>query len=230
VAARALRQERGSPRGDENRSHRWPAAVRAVWRQRRMVGVDDPGPQPECRDEAAGAGQGLADEANEGLRFPIGLPGRVVSHARKPIIRLGAGAGALGLIISARQSIRALACGPSGRSVAASLIRLRGYAASHLIGRQCLSMSVHGHRTRGGSRASYPDSPTVQLYPKKRLCRCLTEPKPLRSRKSMIVQSARRFVRESWAARLKWPSGTPPSLNLIRRPGSLQPPGRIPQR
>ena len=43
----------------------------------------------------------------------IGLPG-VVSHARKLIIRLGAGAEALGLIISARQSIRALACGPSG--------------------------------------------------------------------------------------------------------------------
>jgi Transposase DDE domain group 1 len=49
------------------------------------------------------------------LRFRlIGLPGRVVSHARKLIIRLGAGAEALGLIISARQSIRALACGPSG--------------------------------------------------------------------------------------------------------------------
>jgi hypothetical protein len=49
------------------------------------------------------------------LRFRlIGLPGRVVSHARKLIIRLGAGAEALDLIIAARQSIRALACGPSG--------------------------------------------------------------------------------------------------------------------
>jgi Transposase DDE domain group 1 len=49
------------------------------------------------------------------LRFRlIGLPGRVVSHARKLIIRLGAGAEALGLIISARQTIRALACGPAG--------------------------------------------------------------------------------------------------------------------
>jgi hypothetical protein len=36
------------------------------------------------------------------------------SHARKLIIRLGAGAEALGLIVSARQTIRALACGPSG--------------------------------------------------------------------------------------------------------------------
>jgi hypothetical protein len=44
----------------------------------------------------------------------IGLPGRVVSHARKLIIRLGAGAEALEMIISARQAIRALACGPSG--------------------------------------------------------------------------------------------------------------------
>src|ERR1700674_1723964 len=44
----------------------------------------------------------------------IGLPGRVVSHARKLIIRLGAGTEALGLIVSARQAIRALACGPSG--------------------------------------------------------------------------------------------------------------------
>jgi hypothetical protein len=49
------------------------------------------------------------------LRFRlIGLPGRVVSHARKLIISPGAGAEALGLIISARQGIRALACGPPG--------------------------------------------------------------------------------------------------------------------
>jgi Transposase DDE domain group 1 len=49
------------------------------------------------------------------LRFwLIGLPGRVVSHARKLIIRLGAGVEGLGLIVSARQTIRALARGPSG--------------------------------------------------------------------------------------------------------------------
>src|SRR5208283_3905376 len=41
----------------------------------------------------------------------IGLPGRVVKHARRLIIRLGAGAKALGLIVSARQAIRALDCG-----------------------------------------------------------------------------------------------------------------------
>jgi hypothetical protein len=49
------------------------------------------------------------------LRFRlIGLPGRVVSHARKLIIRLGAEAEALGKIVAARQTIRALACGPAG--------------------------------------------------------------------------------------------------------------------
>jgi hypothetical protein len=49
------------------------------------------------------------------LRFRlIGLPGRVVSHARKLIIRLGAGAAALRTFITARQTIRALACGPAG--------------------------------------------------------------------------------------------------------------------
>jgi hypothetical protein len=44
----------------------------------------------------------------------IGLPGRVVNHARKMIIRPGAGAEPLRLIVSARQTIRALAGGPSG--------------------------------------------------------------------------------------------------------------------
>jgi hypothetical protein len=44
----------------------------------------------------------------------IGLPGRVVSHARKLIIRLGAGAEAVATFITARQTIRALACGPAG--------------------------------------------------------------------------------------------------------------------
>lgn len=49
------------------------------------------------------------------LRFRlIGLPGRVVSHARKLIIRLGASAEALATIVTARQTIRALACGPAG--------------------------------------------------------------------------------------------------------------------
>ena len=49
------------------------------------------------------------------MRFRlIGVPGRVVTHPRELIIRLGAGTEALGLIVSARQTIRALACGPSG--------------------------------------------------------------------------------------------------------------------
>ena len=49
------------------------------------------------------------------LRFHvIALPGRVVSHARKLIIRLGGGAEALKMFVTARQTIRALACGPAG--------------------------------------------------------------------------------------------------------------------
>jgi hypothetical protein len=49
------------------------------------------------------------------LRFHlIGLPGRVVSHARKLIIRLGAGPEALRTFITARETIHALACGPAG--------------------------------------------------------------------------------------------------------------------
>jgi len=45
----------------------------------------------------------------------------VVSHARRLIIRLGAGAEALALIASARQTIRAMGGGPAGRSAAAGL-------------------------------------------------------------------------------------------------------------
>jgi hypothetical protein len=49
------------------------------------------------------------------LRFHlIGLPGRVVSHARRLIIRLGGGAQALARLVDARARIRALAQGPAG--------------------------------------------------------------------------------------------------------------------
>ncbi len=44
----------------------------------------------------------------------IGLPGRAVSHARKLIIRLGAEVEVLGMTVAARETIRALACGPAG--------------------------------------------------------------------------------------------------------------------
>jgi Transposase DDE domain group 1 len=60
-------------------------------------------------------GKGWATKRMKPMRFHlIGLPGRVVSHARQLLIRLGAGAGALETIIVARQTIRALACGPAG--------------------------------------------------------------------------------------------------------------------
>jgi hypothetical protein len=44
----------------------------------------------------------------------IGLPGRVVSHARKLIIRLGGGVEALATLLDARRRIQALAKGPAG--------------------------------------------------------------------------------------------------------------------
>ena len=44
----------------------------------------------------------------------IGLPGRVVAHARRLIVRLGGGAEALATILDARRRIRALAHGPAG--------------------------------------------------------------------------------------------------------------------
>jgi hypothetical protein len=60
-------------------------------------------------------GKEWARKRMKALRFHlIGLPGRVVRHARKLIIRLGAGAEALATLVTARQTIRALACGPAG--------------------------------------------------------------------------------------------------------------------
>ena len=60
-------------------------------------------------------GKGWATKRMKAMRFHlIALPGRVVSHARQLLIRLGAGAEALATLITARQTIQALACGPSG--------------------------------------------------------------------------------------------------------------------
>lgn len=60
-------------------------------------------------------GKAWATKRMKALRFRlIGLPGRVVSHARQLVIRLGTAGEALGTFIAARQTIRALACGPDG--------------------------------------------------------------------------------------------------------------------
>src|SRR5271167_4402510 len=60
-------------------------------------------------------GESWATKRMKALRFHlIGLPGRVVTHARKLIIRLGGGADALAVLVNARQTIRALALGPAG--------------------------------------------------------------------------------------------------------------------
>jgi hypothetical protein len=60
-------------------------------------------------------GENWATTRMKALRFHlIGLPGRVVSHARKLIIRLGGGAEALATLLDARRAIRALAQEPAG--------------------------------------------------------------------------------------------------------------------
>src|SRR5690625_4196819 len=74
VAARALRQERGSPFCHEGRSGRWPDAVGAVRGQCCLVGDHDPRPQPQCSDEAAGPRIGLAYQADEGGTLPPDQP------------------------------------------------------------------------------------------------------------------------------------------------------------
>jgi DDE family transposase len=60
-------------------------------------------------------GKGWVTKRMKAMRFHlISLPGRVVTHARQLMIRLGAAVAALETVIAARQTIRALACGPSG--------------------------------------------------------------------------------------------------------------------
>ena len=60
-------------------------------------------------------GESWAQKRMKALRFHlIGLPGRVVSHARQLIIRVGGGAQALAAILDARRRVRALAHGPAG--------------------------------------------------------------------------------------------------------------------
>jgi hypothetical protein len=87
----------------------WPDAERAVRSQRRVA--HDPGPQPECRDEAAGAGAGVG--RMKALRFSlINLPGRIIRHGRRLIIRVVGAGETLALLLSARRTILALA--PSG--------------------------------------------------------------------------------------------------------------------
>jgi hypothetical protein len=90
------------------------------------------------------------------------------SHARKLIIRLGPGAEALGLIISARQTIRALACGPAGyqpqpTSPGAGLCRQPPDREA---------MPLYAHRSGFGlavvAKSSNPDPPAMQPHPTER--------------------------------------------------------------
>ena len=59
-------------------------------------------------------GEGWASKRMKACFHLIGLPGRVVSHARQLILRLGGDAEALATLIDARARIRALAHGPAG--------------------------------------------------------------------------------------------------------------------
>jgi len=60
-------------------------------------------------------GQAWIGKRMKAMRFRlIGLPGRVIRHARRLIIRLGGDAAALPIIIQARQTIRKLAAVPTG--------------------------------------------------------------------------------------------------------------------
>jgi len=78
-----------------------------------VVDDHDPGPQPERRDEAAGAGAGV--ERMKALRFAlITLPGRIIRHGRRLIIRIVPAGETLALLRSARRTIRAPAVVPSG--------------------------------------------------------------------------------------------------------------------
>ena len=66
LAARALRQERGSARGDEGRSRRRAAAERAVRGQCGVVGDHGPRSQSQRDDEGSGARRRLGCAAHEG--------------------------------------------------------------------------------------------------------------------------------------------------------------------
>jgi hypothetical protein len=60
-------------------------------------------------------GEDWTNKRMKALRFHlIGLPGRVVGHARRLIIRLGGGAEALATLLDARLRIRTLTHGPAG--------------------------------------------------------------------------------------------------------------------
>jgi Transposase DDE domain group 1 len=60
-------------------------------------------------------GQDWLSKRMKALRFHLlALPGRVIRHARRLIIRLGCGVEMLATIVAARQTIRQLACGPAG--------------------------------------------------------------------------------------------------------------------
>ncbi len=101
--------------GDEIRSGRGTDAVRAVRGQAAWWALTILAFNLNAAMKRLALGESWAAKRMKALRFHlIGLPGRVISHARRRIIRLGGGTRALATILDARQKIRALAHGPAG--------------------------------------------------------------------------------------------------------------------
>ena len=81
--------------------------------QRRMVGHIGAGLQPELCHEALVLGGQWVGKRLKAVRFAlIALPGRVMRHARRLIIRLARGHPSYELLLRARQRILALAAEP----------------------------------------------------------------------------------------------------------------------
>ena len=77
--------------------------------------VSEYGAGSELRHEAAGVGRTVGGQASEGdaLRFAlIALPGRVVRHARRLIIRLARGHPSYELLLRAREKLLVLDAEP----------------------------------------------------------------------------------------------------------------------
>ena len=116
-------------------------------------------------------GKDWATKRMKALRFRlISLPGRVVNHARKLIIRLGAGTGsALATIVNARQAIRALNLRTGRMNLRNRSRGIPGLATSHRMGGSAPLCPKTRLRTRGGCTALYSDSPSVQHQQRERV-------------------------------------------------------------
>jgi hypothetical protein len=157
----------------EDKPRRRATAVRPVRRQCRMVGLDDPGAQPECRDEATGAGQGLGDQADEGATLPADRFARARGPARTQADHSPGGGSR-----RAGDDRRSPSDDPGTGVRAGRMINrgrshgVRGTAISHLIGRQRPSLSgpqtsdsrwLHSLNPRLAGRAAAPERKALMM-------------------------------------------------------------------